>query len=108
MSIKKSLYKPFFLADKLDMDFYDRTKELVKKYNLSLIPFLQDLGIKYETFKSARRLNVLPRADEAVAIAEALNTTVEYLVTGKEPEIAPDVSEILDTIQKLENQVKAL
>ena len=90
------------------MDFYERTKELVKKNKLSFIPFLEDLGINYATFKYARRLNVLPRADEACLIAEALNTSVEYLVTGKKPELSVDVTELLETLHKLESQIKAL
>lgn len=32
---------------------------------------------------------MLPRADDAVEIAKALNTTVEYLVTGTDPVILP-------------------
>lgn len=76
------------------MDFYERTKELVKKNNYSLIPFLQSLGINYETYKSCKRANNLPRADEAVAIAKALNTTVEYLVTGKESDSSVKLNEL--------------
>lgn len=64
------------------MDFYDRVKTLAKNNGYLLTPFLQSLGINYESFKSARRLNILPRADEAVKIAKALGTTVEYLVEG--------------------------
>lgn len=74
------------------MDFYERVKELSKTQNLSLIPFLQSLGINYETYKSAKRLNNLPRADEAVKIAEALNTSVEFLVSGNTPTFPKDES----------------
>lgn len=74
------------------MDFYERVKELVKLQNLSLIPFLQSLGVNYETYKSAKRLNNLPRADEAVKIAEALNTSVEFLVSGNTPTFPKDES----------------
>lgn len=66
------------------MDFYERVKNLAKEQNLSLISFLESLGINYSSYKSAKQLNNLPRADEAVKIAQALNTTVEYLVTGQD------------------------
>ena len=69
------------------MDFYERTKTIVKQNNLSLLAFLESLDINYESYKSSKRLNNLPRADEAVKIAKALNTSVEYLVTGEEPAI---------------------
>jgi transcriptional regulator with XRE-family HTH domain len=36
------------------------------------------------TFSSWKTRNVLPRADEAFKIAEALGVTVEYLLTGRE------------------------
>lgn len=83
------------------MDFYERVKELSKNQNLSLIPFLQSLGINYETYKSAKRLNNLPRADEAVKIAEALNTSVEFLVSGKEPDSSKNITAFISDIQSV-------
>lgn len=68
------------------MDFYERTKTLVKtKTSLTLRAFIESIGINYDTYKGQSRYNNLPRANEAVAIATALNTTVEYLVTGIPP-----------------------
>lgn len=66
------------------MDFFDRVKELIKQQDYSLITFLESLGINYSSYKSTKQQGNLPRADEAVKIAKALNTTVEYLVTGEE------------------------
>ena len=86
------------------MDFYERVKNLVKEHGLLLTPFLQSIGINYETYKSARRMNNLPRADEAVAIAEALDTTVEFLVTGKNK--TRGKPELLEALEELEQMVK--
>lgn len=87
------------------MDFYERVKDLAKQKNLQLIPFLQSLNINYETYKSAKRLGHLPRTDEAIVIAKALDTTVEYLVTGEKTE-SPELSElkrkILDFAQSVQ------
>jgi hypothetical protein len=47
---------------------------------------------------------VLPRADEAVRIARALGTTVEYLVDGKvsfETSADPEVESIVKAVQAL-------
>ena len=74
-----------FFSEKTGMEFYDRVKELVKKQNLSLIPFLSSIGINYESYKSAKRQGNILRADDAFRIASALGTTVEYLVTGNSP-----------------------
>ena len=82
------------------MDFYERTKELVKQHNFSLIPFLQSLDLNYETYKSCKRAGNLPRADEAVRIAQALSTTVEYLVTGN-AEAKRDNSESIELLKKV-------
>ena len=81
-------------TDKRRMDFYDRVKELAKQKNLSLIPMLQSLNINYETYKSAKRLGKLPRTDEAFAIANILDTTVEYLVTGEKDKTSEELSEL--------------
>lgn len=69
------------------MEFYENVKKLVKINNLTLRTFIESLGINYDTYNGQKRLGNLPRADEAVKIAKALNTSVEYLVTGEEPAI---------------------
>lgn len=66
------------------MNFYENVKKLVKNNNFTLRIFIESLGINYDTYNGQKRLNNLPRADEAVKIAQALNTTVEFLVTGEE------------------------
>ena len=67
------------------MDFYERVKRLVKdNTNTTLRAFIESFGINYDSYNGQKRYNNLPRADEAVKIAQALNTTVEYLVTGQD------------------------
>lgn len=69
------------------MNFYENVKKLVKTNNLTLRNFIESLNINYDTYNGQKRVGNLPRADEAVKIAKALNTSVEYLVTGEEPAI---------------------
>lgn len=91
------------------MDFYERVKKLVKANNLSLIPLLDSLGLTYETYRGQRRHNNLPRADEAVKIAKALGTTVEYLVTGETQQSSLNIkTELLNIIHLLEKQINNL
>ena len=66
------------------MDFYDNVKKIVKKNNLTLRAFIESLGINYDSYNSCKKYSNLPRADEAVKIAKALGTSVEFLVTGEE------------------------
>lgn len=84
------------------MDFYERVKILVKtKTSYTLASFINGLGINYDTYKGQSRYNNLPRADEAVKIAQALNTTVEYLVTGE------DSNPYRQRLDELEAKIKA-
>lgn len=83
------------------MDFYENVKKLVKTNNLILRNFIESLGINYNSYNSCKQYGNLPRADEAVKIAQSLGTTVEFLVTGIEPEITKQ-----DVINYLQNNLK--
>jgi hypothetical protein len=80
------------------MDFFDRVKDLVKQNTtLTLRSFIESMGLNYETYYSGKRRDNLPRADEALKIAQALNTSVEYLVTGRKPDNSKTA--VLDDLQ---------
>jgi transcriptional regulator with XRE-family HTH domain len=50
----------------------------------------------------------MPPADVAVRIAQALGVTVEYLVTGKEPDIPKDIRQISHNLLKLNKRDRRL
>lgn len=50
----------------------------------------------------------MPPADAAVRIAQALGVTVEYLVTGKEPDIPKDIRQISHNLLKLNKRDRRL
>ena len=79
------------------MDFYVRVKQLTKKKRLSLQNFIISIGLNHDSYYSLQRAGNLPRADEALAIARALDTSVEYLLMGTESE--NNVKYVLDDIQ---------
>ena len=90
------------------MDFFDRVKELAKKNTtLTLRAFIESLGLNYETYYSGKRRENLPRADEALAIAQALNTSVEYLVSGNDP-AKPYTAELINHAEALLDGLKKL
>jgi hypothetical protein len=62
------------------------------------------MGLNYETYYSGKRRVTLPRADEALKIAAALETTVEYLVSGKEPDASRKYRDALQKIQDITNK----
>lgn len=84
------------------MDFYDRIKDLVKtNTSQTLKVFVESLDMNYDTYNGQRRYGNMLRADEAVKIAAALGTSVEYLVTGKEPNISKEALDVIKTIKSL-------
>lgn len=67
------------------MCFRDRLREEIAFKDFSVKELAAKVGISYSTFLSyidAR--GVLPNVDTAVKIAEILEVSVEYLVSGKE------------------------
>ena len=64
--------------------FWDNVKELLDIKNLTQKELSAVTGINLGTLKNQICRNVIPDAESAVKIAQALNTTVEYLVTGQD------------------------
>lgn len=64
------------------VEFWQRVKFLIKENNTKQEWLAEKTGIKYQTLRSMISKNTFPKADDAVKIAKALNTTVEYLVNG--------------------------
>jgi transcriptional regulator with XRE-family HTH domain len=90
------------------VDFYDRVKHLAKENKgLTVQEFVLSIGLNHDSYYSLKRAGNLPRADEALRIAQALDTTVEYLCTGKntgKPDTAPLIAKaqaLLDGLKKL-------
>jgi len=68
------------------MDFYGRVRQLVKRKKYpSLQEFILSIGLNQDSYYSLKKAGNLPRADDAIRIAQALETTVEYLVIGNDP-----------------------
>ncbi len=66
------------------MSFWENVETLIKEQNTTYRWLASKMGVAETTVSSMRKANTEPRASEAVKIAEALNTTVEYLVTNNE------------------------
>jgi hypothetical protein len=61
--------------------FWKRVDDLKKDITMKAI--VERAGLEYEVIRVQRTRNRIPRTTEAVALAGALGTTVEYLITGK-------------------------
>ena len=64
------------------MSFWVRVKTLISKNNTTQEWVAGQVPVRPDTFSRWVQRKTMPNADQAVAIASALNTTVEYLVTG--------------------------
>ena len=85
----------FWLRVKDKLDFQDMTqRDLAEKINES-----------YNTLQSWINRDRLPNGEQAITIADALNTSVEFLVTGKSSNKKNDHSK---TIKLLEEAIESL
>ena len=80
--------------------FWGRYKKLAAKD----FPVVTKTHISHSTLSTWKNKKIFPRADKAYQIADAINTTVEYLITGKETDnstCSKDAMEIAKTADKL-------
>ena len=69
------------------MTFWDRLEEALSDNHTTAAELSRHLGIGSSVINSWKMRGSIPRADIACRTAEALNTTVEYLITGKSSEL---------------------
>ncbi len=89
----------------LMLDFWLRVKEKLDYMDFTQRELAQKIGESYNTLQSWINRNRLPNAEQAVKIADALNTSVEFLVTGTSITPKPDHSK---TITLLETAINNL
>jgi transcriptional regulator with XRE-family HTH domain len=62
--------------------FWERVNKTIKMRSQKQEWLAEQTGIKYQTLRSWVSKDILPRVDDAVKIARALEVSVEYLVEG--------------------------
>lgn len=83
-------------------DFWLNTNTLIKQQNTTQRALALSCGFTERRIESLSSSARLPDAVEAVKIAQALGTTVEYLVTGEE---SNKDKQTLETIKTKLNEV---
>ena len=73
--------------------FYDRFVELCKKKNISPSKAAGEIGFNKSSISNWKKNGYTPRKEIAVKIAEYFGVSVDYLMTGEEPEGKPEVTE---------------
>lgn len=90
------------------MSFIERLDYLIEKRETSRQEVARYAGLAKSTVSEWARTGALPRADVAIMIAEYLNTTVEYLITGKESDNSLVINEMKDQVMKLKDDIDKL
>jgi len=89
------------------MDFYGRVKQLAKKNKYpSLQEFIISIGLSQDSYYTLKKTGNLPRADEAIRIAQALHTSVEYLVIGSNPQPLTADETVDSLLDEFEGMIK--
>ena len=83
----------------MEENYFTRLKSLLKDSNKTVKSMLEAIEMPLSHYDSLTRYDNAPRADMAVKIAEYLDTTVEYMVTGKDKDSLP--SDIMAQVRQL-------
>jgi transcriptional regulator with XRE-family HTH domain len=81
--------------------FWTMVKNEVARQQTSFEWLYGKTKIPKGTFSSWKNRNIMPRADAAYRIAEALNVSLEYLLTGSDRMGRPSNPKIQEIIDKL-------
>ncbi len=85
----------------MNSEFWQRINSLIKAQKVTQEWVSKTADVKYQTFRNWSARDIIPDAIQAVRIAQALNTTVEYLVTGETSN--PAEIELAELKKKLAN-----
>ena len=66
-------------------DFWTRVKYKIKESNTTMDWVAHKINIRADSFRRWSQRKTIPNAQKAYDIAKALNTSIEYLLTGEEP-----------------------
>lgn len=87
------------------MSFWKNVENELEYQNISRKELANQVGYAVSGISLGLTNNCVPSADVAVRIAEVLNVTVEYLVTGKineKTELTPQLNQLFSNILHLD------
>ena len=87
------------------LDFWLRVKEKLDYQDLTQRELADKIDESYNTLQSWINRDRLPNAEQAVKVADALNTSVEFLVTGRRTQSKSNHSR---TVKLLEEAIENL
>lgn len=92
--------------------FFETVKELAKKKSMTIEMMIQSIeGLSFNslnTYNSMRKARNLPRADDVLRIAKFFGVSVEYLVTGEEPDNHSRIAAIREQLKAIDNELQKM
>jgi transcriptional regulator with XRE-family HTH domain len=90
------------------MTFIDRLETLLKEKGISQKSLAEYIGIRNPSISDWKKEGTIPRADVAIKIAEYLNVSVEYLITGENSDNSEIIESLRNHLKDIENDVNRL
>ena len=88
------------------LDFWRRVKEILDYKDLTQRELAEKINEQYNTLQSWINRDRLPNAEQAVKVADALNTSVEFLVTGRRTQGKTDHTKTVKLLQEAITQLE--
>jgi transcriptional regulator with XRE-family HTH domain len=84
--------------------FWDNVEPLRKDKNLTQEELSNIIEVPFRTFQGWLSKGILPDVEQATRIAAALDTSVEHIVTGQEPDTSRKYRKALEEIRDIANK----
>lgn len=91
------------------MDFITRIDEKLKEKNLKRQAMYDDLKLNHSAITAWKKRGTIPSADICLKIADYLNVSVEWLLTGKEknaPQFSQEEERFIEILRDLTEEQK--
>ncbi|MCH5293837.1 MAG: helix-turn-helix transcriptional regulator [Treponema sp.] len=88
------------------LDFWVRVKNRLDYQDTTQKELAEKIGESYNTLQSWINRNRLPNAEQSVKIASALNTSVEFLVTGRKRHTTTNHAKTIKLLQEAIEQLE--
>ena len=88
--------------------FWLRVDRMLEQMQMTLGQMCQKLGLSYNTLNTQRKRNTLPKIEQLYGMASILNTSMEYLLTGKNLQILTTEAKAVNESEELQALVRAV
>ena len=89
--------------NELAFDFWNRVNNLLKQQKKTQVQMCEALNMSLASLRNKISVQSAPSVFNAFSIAQYLNTSVEYLVTGKD---SPGIEKLKDKLKRIETICK--